>query len=471
MPPRTTMHRAAKFQPTAEMDLAPGRPELIREVNVRRLLRLLQLHGPCSQADLARISRLSPPTVSFAVADLLKKDLVQSVGPGRSGGGGRPPRMLRFNTEFGYVAGAEVTPWEVRLALADLGGTVLGRWTGPMTSRNTPERTADLVESGIGELMAHHGIAPQKLLSLAAGIHGIVDARTGTTDSLPHFSSAWRHAPLRGLLEASVKVSTVVENEVNLAAIAESWIGRARGVKNFVFITVGDGVGAGIFINGRLYRGSTSASGEIGFFYVPGSRETPLQKHQLGPLEEIASTAGIERAWREMLAQGNGTTSTLPSQATASEILKFARAGNRGAKRLVQQSARAFACAVANVCAVLDCPLVVVGGCVGSDRVFFEQVHRRLERNDYPRPQVVRSTLGEEASLLGAVWLALNTAERIVLRSSLGGSRSPTDGSNVLQPFLGLASRNKVKMQPSRQKGPASAPEGVTRRLAPASNG
>jgi len=357
--------------------------------------------------------------------------------------------MLRFNTEFGYVAGAEITPWEVRLALADLSGTVLGRWTGPMTSRNTPKAAAGLVESGVRELMARHGIPFEKLLSLAAGIHGIVDERTGTTDSLPHFSSAWRHAPLRGLLEASVKVSTVVENEVNLAAIAESWIGRARGVKNFVFITVGDGVGAGIFINGKLYRGSACASGEIGFFYVPGSRETPLQKHQLGPLEEIASTAGVERSWRGMLAQSDGSRSTAASNATAGEILRFAREGDREAKRLVQQTAEAFACAVANVCAVLDCPLVVVGGCIGSDPVFFEQVRRRLERNDYPRPQLVLSTLGEEASLLGAVWLALSTAERIVLRSSLGGSLSPTDGSNVLQPFLGLASRKQFKMHPS----------------------
>ena len=440
------MPRVTKFQPIAETELAPGRPELIREVNVRRLLRLLQLHGPCSQADLARISRLSPPTVSFAVADLVKKDLVESVGPGRSGSGGRPPRMLRFNNEFGYVAGAEVTPWEVRLALADLSGTVLGRWTGPMTSRNTPMRTAVLVASGIRELMAQHGIPPQKLLSLAAGIHGIVDARTGNTYSLPHFSSAWRRAPLRSLLEARVNVSTVVENEVNLAAIAESWIGRARGVKDFVFIAVGDGVGAGIFINGRLYRGSAYASGEIGFFYVPGSRETPLQKNQLGPLEEIASTAGIERSWREMVTQCNGSMSTASKDATAGEILRFAREGNREARRLVQQTAKAFACAVANVCAVLDCPLVVVGGFIGSDRLFFEQVRRRLERNDYPRPQLVLSTLGEEASLLGAVWLALNAAERIVLRSSLGGSHSPADGSNVLQPFLGLASRKKFKM-------------------------
>ncbi len=431
------------------MELAPGRPELIREVNVRRLLRLLQLHGPCSQADLARISRLSPPTISFAVADLVKKDLVESVGPGRSDGGGRPPRMLRFNTGFGYVAGAEVSPSEVRLALADLGGTVLGRWTGPMASRATPMRAAGLVASGIRELMARHGIPLEKLLSLAAGIHGIVDARTGTTDSLPHFSSAWRRTPLRGLLEASAKVSTAVENDVNLAAIAESWIGRACGVRNFVFITVGDGVGAGIFINGRLYRGSACASGEIGFFYVPGSRETPLQKHQLGPLEEIASTAGIERSWREMLGESNGSRSKDTRGATTEEILRFAREGNRQAKRLVQQSANAFACAVTNVCAVLDCPLVVVGGCIGSDGVFFEQVRRRLERNDYPRPQLALSTLGEEASLLGAVWLALNSAERIVLHSSLGGSLSPTDGSNVLQPFLGLASRNKFKTHPS----------------------
>ena len=451
------MPSVTRFPRMAERELAPGRPELIREVNVRRLLRLLQLHGPCSQADLARISRLSPPTVSFAVADLLKKDLVESVGPGRSDGG-RPPRMLRFNTEFGYVVGAEIRPSEVRLALADLSGTVLGRWTRPLTSRDTPRRAAALIASGLRELMAHRGIPLQKLLALAAGIPGIVDTRTGNTDSLPHFSSAWCRAPLRRLLETSAKTTTVVENEVNLAAIGESWIGRARGVRNFVFINVSDGVGAGIFIDGRLYRGSAYASGEIGYIYVPGSRETPLQKHRLGPLEEIVSTAGLERSWRKIVTQHLRSKTDGATEATAGEILGLAREGDRDARRLVKQTAKTFACAVANVCAVMDCPLVVFGGCIGSNRVFFEEVLRRLERNDYPRPRLALSTLGAGATLVGAVWLALNAAERVVLHSSLGGSLSVPDGSSVLQPFLGLASREQFKthkrVRKNRHLGP-----------------
>ena len=444
--PPMTLSGPTSRRSLVESDVGPARPGLLREVNARRILRLLRLHGPCSQADLARLSGLSSPTMSFAVADLLLKGLIEKagVGPARSNGG-RPPRILRFNAEFGYVAGADIEPSEVRVALANLNGTLLGRWVRSTSPDSTPRRIAALIASGIRELMVQHAVPPQKLLTLAAGVPGIVDARKGMASSLPQFSTAWNSVPLRQILEATTKTATVIENNVNLAAIGESWVGVARGVRDFVFVTVGEGVGAGIFINGALYRGPGWASGEIGYLYLPGTRKNPLVARRSGPFEETVCTAGVERSWQKLLDRAPNSQALPARHAMAAEILGFAEKGDPQARRLLKQISQRLAYAVANVSVVLDCSLVVFGGYIGSNPLLFEAVRQTLERNDFPRPRLAVSVVGTDATLLGAISLALTAAERVIVLSSVSGSFSQREGSGVLQPFLDIAPAEQSK--------------------------
>jgi len=439
-----TMSGNINRQSLPEGDVGPGRPQLLREFNARRVLRLLRLHAPCSQADLARLSGLSSPTISFAVADLLKKGLIERAGRGQSNGG-RPPKMLRFNAKFGYVAGADIEPSEVQLAIADLNGNLLAKLVRPADPHSTPKSTAALVASGLLGLMAQHAIPPQRLLTLAAGVPGIVDTRNGIADSLPLFSSGWRSVRLRHLLEGTTKTLTVIENNVNLAAIGENRVGIARGVRDFVFMTVGEGVGGGVFVNGHLYHGSEWASGEIGFLYLPGTSRRPLVAKRLGPLEETVCTAGVERSWRRLVDRAPKSNHLKARKATAVEILGFAERGDPRARRLLKQVSQKLAFTVANVCAVLNCSLVVFGGSIGSNPLVFETVRRTLERNEFPSPRLAMSILGKDATLLGAISLALNAAERVVLPSSIGGSLSPRNTSGVLQPFLDVAPTEQLK--------------------------
>jgi len=256
---------------------------------------------------------------------------------------------------------------------------------------------------------------------------------------VPHFSSAWRSVALRHLLEATTKTPTIIENDVNLAAIGESWLGVARGVRDFVFMSVDKGVGAGIFVNGNLYHGPDWASGEVGFLYLPGSGKGPLAAGRLGPLEKIVCPSRIERSWRKLLGRNQGSKHKSTRHATATEIFSFAEKGDLQARRLLKQTSQMLAYAVSNICVVLNCSLVVFGGCIGSNPLVFETVRRILERNDFPRPRLALSILGEDATLRGAIWLALSAAERIILPSSIRASFSPRDVSGVLQPFLGIA--------------------------------
>ncbi len=420
--------------------IGPGRPELLREVNARRVLRLLRLHGPCSRADLVRSSGLSAPTISSGVAYLEKQGLVEPIGPGPSSGG-RPPDLIRFNSKLGYVIGADIGTSVIRVALADLNGSIMEEWVTPTQSRSTPEGAANLIREGIGRLQENQKVPGKKLLNLAAGVPGITDARAGVVLSAPMLSPRWQAAPLRELLEAKTGIPSVVENDVNLAALGESWRGMARGVPDFVFLTIGAGVGAGIFVNGRLYHGSDWAAGEIGYLYVPGTEETPLAIRRPGSLESIIGATAIRQAWLR-LASGNqkSAPSSLPA-ISVEEIFDRAEKGESHAAEILQRTARILADAITNVCVVLNSSLIVFGGRVGSHPALFNATARIIQRNEFCRPHLALSALGGEAALMGSICLALKVADRKILPSPIHPSRSPVleDASGFLQPFLGLA--------------------------------
>jgi glucokinase len=395
--------------PEGEERIGPARPGQLRQVNAREILRLLRLHNPCSCADLVRHSGLSAPTVSSTIEHLRQKGLVERIGPGASSGG-RPPGMLRFNDTFGYVVGVDIGGTAVRVVLANLNGKIIGKWVGSLHESSTPKHVAALIMSGIRRLQRRHRIPAKKLLAVAAGAPGITDARAGIVFSAPNLSG-WKNVPLRQILEDSARVPVSIENDVNLGALGESWSGTARGVKNFVFMAIGTGIGAGIFINGRLYHGSVWAAGEIGYLTVPGTEQTRLAIHRPGPLESVIGGKGIERMWRDMPNGNKNGAHHQAKQLQATEIFDLAHAGDERAREVLEQTARILASAIADVSAILDTSLVVLGGRVGIHPALLEATQRILVQNEVARPKLALSTLGQEAQLFGAIWLALKTAE------------------------------------------------------------
>jgi len=408
-----------------------GRPRLLRDFNAQQILRLLRQQGPCSRADLARSSGLSAPTISSAVAYLHENGLVEPMGPGPSKGGRRPD-LFRFNAKAGYVAGVDIGTSLVKIALADLDGAVIESQAFPTHSRSTPEHVVSLIAAGIHRLRTRHEIPAKRLLALAVAVPGITDVAKGVVISAP-ILPRWNSVPLREALSEKVGVSTVIENDVNLAALGEGRCGIARGVKNFVFLTVGTGVGAGIFINGQMYHGADWAAGEIGYLYVPGVEESPLAILNPGPLEGLIGARAIERAWKR-LGGGNGKGGRVDLPLGAGSIIDLAEEKEPVAITILQQTARILADAITNICVVLNPSLVVLGGRVGSRPALFKATCEIIERNEFCRPRLAVSTLATEAAVLGAVHLAANEAEKKIL-PNFDGLR-PLTGTDRMSRFI-----------------------------------
>ena len=389
----------------------PLRPGSLRQFNARELLSLLRSQGSCSRAELVRLSGLSAPTVSKAIKYLQKKQLVENIGLGASSGG-RPPDLWRFTPTYGYVAGVDIEIARLRIALADLDGVIVGRWTVSLRAHRTPEKIVELIQTGVRELLKQNGVSRQKLLAVGAGVPGITDVDAGLVFSAPHLSN-WRNVPLRDLLETQLRVPAVVDNDVNVAALGESWRGTAKGISNFVFLALGVGIGAGIFLRGDLYHGSDWAAGEIGYLLIPGGPPAAISLDQPGSLESVIGQESIELTWRKICEESGDDA--LDTTLNPKQIFDLAQTGNPQARTLLHSTSSLLAEAVSNISVLLNTSLIVFGGSFGTSIPLFEATRRLVEMNQFARPRIAASTLGEEAQLLGALRLALTHVEAKLL--------------------------------------------------------
>jgi glucokinase len=310
-------------------------------------------------------------------------------------------------SDHGYVVGVDIGGTNLRLALADMTGKVVARSSSSTADSRSADVVIELIRSGVADLLRQASVPGSSLRAIAAGAPGVTDVDAGIVIATSYLMG-WRDVPLRSLLEASLGVPAAVDNDVNLAAIGESWAGAAKGTKDFVFLAIGTGIGAGIILNGVPFRGMGWAAGEIGYMLVPGVSNEPADRGKPGALEGMIGGEGIKNQWQGLWSEGS---TALPKDLTATEIFDGALAGDPLAKKILDQSTRILAYAIYNMTLVLNCPLFVLGGGVGLHPALCEATQNVLEQwSARAHLHLTRSTLGADAQLMGAIYLALETA-------------------------------------------------------------
>jgi glucokinase len=319
-------------------------------------------------------------------------------------------------TEPGYVVGVDVGGTNLRLALADMSGTILTRWSSSTVALRGPAAVIQLVCSGAKRMLQEVAAPLDALRSIAIGVPGVTDVDNGIVIDTSYLMG-WRDVPLRALVERELNVTVFVDNDVNMAAMGEQGAGSAKDAKDFVFLAIGTGIGAGIVLNGKLHRGSSWAAGEIGYMLLPGVAEVPAKSDQPGALESMIGGEGIKAQWQKLWS---GEEPAPPTEFNATEIFDCALDGNPHAQRLLRQSATMLAQAIYNVWLVLNCPLFVLGGTVGMHSALCDAAQKMLDQWIVPgSPRLVRSTLGTDAQLLGSVRAALETAHANIIPSAI----------------------------------------------------
>ena len=381
--------------------------QMFRETDACEVLRLLRERDFKSTTELEQTAGLTRSRVSAALAILKSQGLIESPTNRKRKGDGNSMPLCR-DAACGHVVGIDIGGSNLRIALADMKGTVLGRWSTSTKGGSAPEMVIEQIQTGVIYLLQQASVPRRSLLAVAAGAPGITNRDAGVVIATSYLKG-WKNVPLRSLLESAFGVPAVVENDVRLGAIGEHWLGAARGVRNFVFLAIGTGIAMGIFVNGQLVHGADWAAGEVGYMLVPGAPEPTLRRGKPGALESVIGGEGIKSQW---LHSRNGKGTSLQSNLTATEIFDRAHTGDPLAKSVLDRTARILASAVYNISLILNSSLFVLGGGVGVNVSLRDATQRVLKRyNSLVPPKLALSGLGQDAQLMGTIRLALDKAE------------------------------------------------------------
>jgi predicted NBD/HSP70 family sugar kinase len=372
--------------------MSAARPQLIRALNEQLLLGHIRDHGPCSRADLARLSGLSKPTVSLALATVEQAGLIREAGQ-RIGRPGRSALLYEIRPEAGFVLGLDVGAQYIRGALADLAGEVRAKSSARSHASGGRSRVGELVSLAEG-LCAQAGLAVPDVTQTVIGSPGIYDARRNAmalTGGLP----GWDRPAVLVRLQEVFGQALMVENDVDAAALAERAHGHGRAVDSFAFVHVGTGIGMGLVIGDQLFRGAHGVAGEIAYMPMTGGHGgDAADARKRGALEAAASAPAVVRAARRAGMRG---------QVSARRVFTAAARGDERAAAVVAEEAALVARLLCAVVTIVDPELIVLGGGVGQAPGFAEAVTAELRRIAPVMPHVRVSALGTDAVVDGCL--------------------------------------------------------------------
>lgn len=380
----------------------PGSQASLRQANQRRVIRTVRAAGSMTQAEIARATGLSAATVSNIVRELSSSGVV-AVRPTSSGG--RRARAVSLSRAAGLVVGIDFGHSHVRVAIGDLAHEVIAEDTVFIDIDSSAADGLDEAERLVRGALRKVGAEPDDLIGIGLGVPGPIESSgaVGSVSILP----GWAGVNPREELARRFGRPVYVDNDANLGALGEATWGAARGMTEAAYIKLATGVGAGILVGGRVYRGVSGTAGEIGHITLDETGRM-CRCGNRGCLETYAGARYLIELLRPTYAEDE--------ELTVGRVVEVALAGDVAFRRVIADAGRHVGLGVANVCNLLNPQMVVVGGeLAGVGDVLLDPIREVVRRCTLPsaadRLSVVAGVLGDRAQVLGALALVIHEAD------------------------------------------------------------
>lgn len=370
-------------------------PKMVKLLNRELIINELRQNPNQSRADLAKKTNLSKPTVSEIVKELIEEGLVFETGFGPSSGGKRPI-LLKYNARSNYVLGVLIENDTIFIALGDMNGEIVRLdkkiFEPPVHGRTITEMIVD----GVVTLCKEENIGKGFILGMTVGVSGIPGENEAIISTSPTIQ--WEDFNMKKALSDALHIDVIIENDVNLMTIGEFYKGKGKGVTNFIYLFIGDGIGSGLFLNGQFYKGAHSASGEIGFMMIGDEK---MAKPNLGVFEANYGRFGI----REFLKSEG-----IPIEPDTSFINHLqSRRHDQKIQAILNEIICQWAKATINIISIIDPKVVIFSGeLIHLDKVSLAQFTSFVEKYVPKMPELKITELGSKAGLYGAFHLALD---------------------------------------------------------------
>ena len=390
--------------------------QFIKELNELRILNLIKNEGPISRIAIAKRTNISKVAVSEIVGRLDEAGYILEIGKGSSTKkGGKRPTLIKLNPCNGYVVGIEIRRVRTVVALANLESKIVDREQIEYSAGAPMEEVLPRIFEKIEFLMRNNKIASGKLVSIGIGLPGFLDYKKGNlifADTL----KGWADRPLAETFKDRFKVPVIIENDVNAVTLGEHLIGAGQASDNMVCIWIGEGLGAGIIVNGELIRGDYGSAGEIGYFELGhhvSNREyfRHLYSNQKYFGDVLAEEHFLE-ALRMKLRWGMVNPPEKLEQMPLEEFLSEKFPGSFEVQELLDEYALLLSTLCADLVKTINPNLLILNGKIieHSDYLFRktrQNLKQQMVNIPFEPTKVVLGDLKEDACILGVVVMAL----------------------------------------------------------------
>lgn len=382
-----------------------GTFQWMKSVNRMLILNKIRTDGPISRAQIAKDTKLTPPTVSSNVKTLIEEGIVEESELGASQGGRKPTMLLIRHTAF-YIIGVDIGPENIDCVIADLKGNIYTRVSSRFELPLTNESFLNQLIMCIHEVINKTTVRKEDLIGIGVAMHGVVDVEMGVSLVAPNLGLS--NIAIKSTLVDEFELEVKVENDARVMALGEAWFGQHEKNDSMLAVNIGRGVGAGILVDGKLFHGSENIAGEIGHMMIDIHGKT-CECGNRGCLQTFATGAAIANRANEKMSD---RTKYLPF--TAEKVYELACLGDEDCTRILAETGEFIGIGLTNLIHTLNPSKIVIGGGVMKSEQFILPSILTTIKKAGLTPSAKNTTvevtrLGEDATILGAIALILVT--------------------------------------------------------------
>ncbi|MDJ0912289.1 MAG: ROK family transcriptional regulator [Desulfobacterales bacterium] len=356
--------------------------DLVREINQFHILNAIRIAGAISRVEIARITGQSRATVTNITARLIVENLIYEKETEDRSRRGRKRVLLALNPDAAYVVGVKLSAYRISCAVTDIQADVKSSVNMPVRTSERPVKfVADLIEEGIRHCISEARIDLSQVSGIGLGIPGFVDSRSGVCFWTPLYQKG--DVPLKDLIQKRFQIETLIENDTNTVTLAHQWFGEGKGIDNFLVVTIEDGVGMGIVVNGQLYRGARGIAAEFGHVVVdPNGRDCRCGKK--GCIEAYASNFSILDEAQAAIDKGEWHHERVPDL-RFEEVVTAAQSGERNLQNIFTNAGTFLGMGLAGLIQIFNPTKIIISGeGVRAGNLMFQSLRRTIRLHTNP---------------------------------------------------------------------------------------
>ena len=378
----------------------------LKEINKKNILKIVIEMGPISRIDISRQLKISRPTTSTYIGELIKEGLVKEIGKGEStSSGGKKAVLLQFNVRAGYILGVMIGVKTIRIAITDLGSNIMEIIKVPTEEWLGPDAVIDKLVKNLKKIINKSKVNKEEIIGIGIGATGLVDSEKGLVIFSPNLDG-WNNIKLKEIVEEKIGLPAFIENECRIQAIAEKKYGLAKDVKNFVCVETGIGIGTGVFIDNKLITGDKGMAGEVGHIITNLAGNRMCHCGNKGCLETLCSTNSlIEDIMADI--RKSGKSIDYGNKLKMEDLYRLYEQGDEIVTGNVEKNAEYLGIGISNTIKMFNPELIIIHGeVIKFSNKYLSKVKESVSKNTFPKVKdnynIQFSKLGENVGLIGA---------------------------------------------------------------------